>query len=70
MKELAKAISSGGKGKNAVKLPEHAEICEQVKPFIDQGEEIPSNLLAKLLKFKLLQIKTKDIERRNEIEKV
>ncbi|XP_028409597.1 sperm-associated antigen 17-like isoform X2 [Dendronephthya gigantea] len=70
VKEFTKAISSGGgKGKTAVKLPEFVEICEQVKPFIDQGEDIPSSLLAKLLKFKLLQLKTKDIERREEADK-
>ena len=71
MKDFAKAIGSGGgKGKPAVKLPEFVEICEQVKPFIDQGEDIPSSLLAKLLKFKLLLLKTKDIERLEEAKKV
>lgn len=71
MKDFAKAISGGGgKGKQAVKLPEFVEICEQVKPFIDQGEEIPPSLLAKLLKFKLLLLKTKDIEREEEAKKV
>lgn len=71
MKDFAKAIGSGGgKGKPAVKLPEFVEICEQVKPFIDQGEDIPPSLLAKLLKFKLLLLKTNDIERLEEAKKV
>lgn len=67
VKEFAKAIGSGGgKGKPAIKLPEFVEICEQVKPFIDQREEIPPTLLAKLMKFKLLLLKNKDLERREE----
>ena len=71
MKDFAKAIATGGgKGKAAVKLPEFVEICEQVKPFIDQGEDIPPILLAKLLKFKLLLLKNKDNERREEEKKV
>jgi hypothetical protein len=41
-----------------------------VKPFIDQGEDIPPILLAKLLKFKLLLLKNKDNERREEEKKV
>lgn len=41
-----------------------------MKPFIDQDEDIPPSLLAKLLKFKLLHLKTKDFERREDEKKV
>lgn len=71
MKEYIKAGGGGGgKGKSTVKLPEFVEVCEQVKPFIDQDEDIPPSLLAKLLKFKLLHLKTKDFERIDEEKKV
>lgn len=37
---------------------------------MDQGEPIPPSLMAKLLKFKLLHVKQKDLERREEEKKV
>ena len=45
-------------------------MCELVKPFIDQDEEIPPAHLAKLLKFKMLHLKTLDFERQEEAKKV
>lgn len=45
-------------------------MCEQVKPLVDQGEPIPPSLMAKLLKFKLLHVKQKDLDRREEERKV
>ena len=66
-----KACGGGaGKGKPSGKLPDFVEVCEQVKPLIDQEEDIPPPLLAKLLKFKLLHLKVKDRERREEEKKV
>ena len=38
--------------------------------MVDQGEPIPPSLMAKLLKFKLLHVKQKDLDRREEEKKV
>eukprot|EP00057_Strongylocentrotus_purpuratus_P035557 XP_799985.4 PREDICTED: sperm-associated antigen 17 [Strongylocentrotus purpuratus] len=55
------------KGKDA---PQFFEICETVKSeYLDKGEEIPQGLMAKLLKWKLLAIKEKDLKRREEEKK-
>ena len=73
MKDFAKpAPTGGGKGKGAaaVKPPAFHEICEQVKGQMDQGEVVSASMMAKLLKFKLLHIKQKDFERREEEKKV
>jgi len=61
---------SKGKGAAAIKPPQFFEICEQVKQFVDQGDTIPVSALAKLVKFKLLMIKAKDLERREAEKKV
>ncbi|XP_033635929.1 sperm-associated antigen 17-like [Asterias rubens] len=47
-----------------------SEICEAVKPHLDNNEDIPLPLLAKLLKWKLLAIKQKDLKRREDEKKV
>lgn len=62
----------GGKGKGAQASPKplYGEICEQVKTLSDQGDVIPITTLAKLVKFKLILIKTKDKERRENEKKV
>lgn len=72
VKEFAKGASTGGKGKGASsgKPPPFFEVCEQIKPLVDHGEPIPPLLMAKLLKFKLLHIKQKDLDRREEERKV
>ncbi|KAK2570951.1 Sperm-associated antigen 17 [Acropora cervicornis] len=71
VKEFAKGASTGGKSKGASsgKPPPFFEVCEQIKPLVDHGEPIPPLLMAKLLKFKLLHIKQKDLERREEERK-
>ncbi|XP_068698646.1 sperm-associated antigen 17-like [Montipora foliosa] len=68
VKEFAKGAATGGKGKGAAsaKPPQFFEVCEQVKPLVDHGEPVPPSLMAKLLKFKLLHVKQKDLERREE----
>ena len=55
------------KGKD---IPNNFEICEPVKLYLDNEEEIPLPLLAKLIKFKLLDIKEKDKKRRDLEKKV
>ena len=69
-KEIAGQLKGGGKGKGAQGNPKplYGEICEQVKILSDQGNNIPITTLAKLIKFKLISLKTKEKER-NENEK-
>lgn len=37
---------------------------ESAKALLDAGQEVPSSLMAKVLKFQLLQIKASDQQRR------
>ena len=62
-----------GNPKNAKKgkeVPQFSEICEPCKVFLDSNEEIPLILQAKLIKYRLLDIKTRDIKRREAEKKV
>ncbi|XP_041842655.1 sperm-associated antigen 17 isoform X2 [Melanotaenia boesemani] len=58
-------------GNPKTKKPDDApmfyEVTEPAKVLLDAGKEIPCDLLAKILKFQLLQIKAKD-QRRRELE--
>ncbi|XP_033120508.1 sperm-associated antigen 17-like [Anneissia japonica] len=47
----------------------YSEICEAAKPHLDLGEDIPLQLLSKILKWKLLAIKQKDQKRREDEKK-
>ena len=67
MKDLAHG--KPGKGK-ASKPPPFVEIVDSIKSVVDQGEDLPPNLLAKLLKFKMLMIKQKELDKREEQRKV
>lgn len=59
------------KNKGKVKeVPAHADICEPCRNYLENGEDIPLTLLAKLIKFKLLDIKAKDVRRRDSEKKV
>ncbi|XP_034425328.1 sperm-associated antigen 17 isoform X1 [Hippoglossus hippoglossus] len=44
--------------------PMFYEVAESAKVLLDAGEEIPCDLMAKILKFQLLQVKTTDQQRR------
>lgn len=46
------------------------EVCDFVKSVIDKGEKLSTSMLARLIKFKLLMVKTKDQERRADEKKV
>lgn len=58
------------KGKKPKEVPQHFEVCEPCRIHLDNGEEIPLPLLARLIKFKLLAIKANDLKRRETEKKV
>ena len=65
------AAAKGGKGaKGDGHTPAHTEVCEPCLAHIQNNEDIPPHLLAKLIKFKLLDIKARDKARRDLEKKV
>ena len=58
------------KNKKAKEAPQFYEICEPCKVHLDNDEYIPLPLLARLVKFKLIDIKAKDLKRRESEKKV
>lgn len=58
------------KSKKGKEVPAYYEVCEPCKLYLDNGEDIPLTLLARLIKFKLLAIKTTDLKRREAEKKV
>ena len=52
------------KNKKGKDVPAHYEVCEACKLYLDINEDIPLPLLARLIKFKLLAIKSADLRRR------
>ncbi|CAJ1086379.1 sperm-associated antigen 17 isoform X2 [Xyrichtys novacula] len=64
---LAKIQELGNpKAKKPDDVPKFYEINEPAKVLLDAGEEIPIDLMAKILKFHLLQIKSSDQQRKVE----
>ncbi|XP_078001373.1 sperm-associated antigen 17-like isoform X2 [Glandiceps talaboti] len=57
------------KAKRPKDIPQFFEICEVVKKHLDEEGVVPLPLLAKLLKWKLLDIKTRDLKRRDDEKK-
>ncbi|XP_044196890.1 sperm-associated antigen 17 isoform X3 [Thunnus albacares] len=52
------------KAKKPDNVPVYYEVTEPAKVLLDAGEEIPCDLMAKIVKFQLLQIKDNDQQRR------
>ncbi|XP_059211469.1 sperm-associated antigen 17 isoform X3 [Centropristis striata] len=62
---LAKIHELGNpKAKRPDDIPMFYEVTEHAKVLLDAGQEIPCDLMAKILKFQLLQIKANDQQRR------
>lgn len=71
MNEVTNKKAAGSKKPTAVQVPlpqAFTTLLESVKPYIDNKEEIPDNIMAQLIKGKLIHIK--QVEREKEIARM
>lgn len=71
--DIIKQVKELGNPKSTKKTkesPAHMDICEYVRPILENGDEVSLPLLARLIKFKILWLKQQDQQRIADEKKV